>query len=159
MSTLRHSIHSINIVIMCINFPTVFYGKLRRSVYRTNTYLYYFQVAHFMKYNGLYRDPHLAREIENCPAEETHSNVTEKEPDEDSSLEDSILAEIPPTGMVRVIAKCPLRLNKTYFVSATLHITRNGRPRLIMCCQHSDERFAVTHLVEMVHRQECCRHI
>lgn len=129
-------------------------------MYRINTYLYYFQVARYTKYNGLYKDPHLVREIGNCPAEGNRSNTAKDDSDEeDSSLEENILAEIPPSGTVRVIAKCPLRLNKTYFVSAKLHITRNGRPRLIMCCQHSDEHFAVTHLVELVHRQQCCRYI
>lgn len=138
---------------------TVFHGKLRRSTFRINTHLHYFQVADFVKYNGRYQDPLLVQESGRCPAEEIDSNSTATEETQDSSLQDRIRAEIPPTGTVRVIAKCPLRLNKTYFVSATLHITRNGRPRLLMCCQHSDEHYAMAHLNQLVRTRECCRHI
>lgn len=134
-----------------------FHGKLTRSVFRTNTYLYYFQVAEFVKYNGQYQEQLLEEEIEKCPVEVSNSNSTVNDT-EDLSLLEMITAEIPRSGTVRVIAKCPLRLRKTYFVSATTHITRNGRPRLIMCCQHSDEHYAVAHLADLVHRQECCRH-
>ena len=138
-----------------------FHGKLRESTYRTNTYIYYFQVAEFVKYNGVYRDPILAREAGKCPIDDAASNSTSNATDEKSEsslLEDKILAEIPPDGIVRVYAKCPLRLNKTYFVSTTLHVTRNGRPRLLMCCQHFDEHYAMAHLTDLLHRQECCRH-
>ena len=148
-----------------------FHGKLLRSVYRTNTYLNYFKVAEFVRYNGEYGNPILAHQAGACPIVTTTTttnssielNGTEEEEEEEQGgvldLLESIEQEVPQTGTVRVIAKCPMRLNKTYFVSARLHTARSGRPRLIMCCQHSDEHFTKAHLTHLLHRQECCRHI
>ena len=117
-------------------------------------------MADFVKYNGQYQEPLLEEEVGKCPVEESNSNSTTAEVDgEDLSYLEMITAEVPRHGIVRVIAKCPLRLHKTYFVSATAHITRNGRPKLNMCCQHSDEHYAIAHLRDLVHTQECCRHI
>ena len=144
---------------------TAFHGKLRRSVFRNNVYLYYFQVAEFARYNGEYQNPVLRHSAQMCPVGETASNnstaIDETEESEDILLQQRITEEIPETvgSTVRVIAKCPLRIDKTYFVSAHLHITRNGRPRLLMCCQHSDEHFTMAHLTQLVHRQQCCRHV
>jgi hypothetical protein len=139
-----------------------FHGKLLRSVYRTNTHLNYFQVAEFVRYNGEYRKPILAHHTADCPIVSSNSNSengTELVETAGPTLEERIAAEIPVSGTVRVIAKCPLKPNKTYFVSARLHIAPSGRPRLIMCCQHSDEHFAEAHLEHLILRQECCRHV
>ncbi len=116
--------------------------------------MYYFQVADFVKYNGAYKDPLLARDAAMCPGTSPSSNETET-----AFSNEDILDEIPPDGTVRVYAKCPLRINKTYFVSGHLHVTKNGRPRLMMCCTHADEHYTISHLADLVHRQECCRHV
>ena len=140
-----------------------FHGKLLRSVFRTNTYLHYFQVAEFVRYNGEYENPILSHHTRDCPIVTSNSSSTHYRHENDTepgpSLEERIAAEIPVSGTVRVISKCPLKLNKTYFVSARLHLARSGRSRLLMCCQHSDEHFAEAHLAQLIHRQECCRHV
>ena len=120
-------------------------------------------MAEFLRYNGEYQNPLLSHAASRCPVEGVVSNLTAavavNRSHEAVLLEERISAEIPTSGTVRVMAKCPLRINKTYFVSAVLHITRNGRPRLLMCCQHSDEHFALAHLNQLVRRQVCCRHV
>ena len=137
-----------------------------RSVFRINTYLHYFQVAEFVRYNGEYGNPILAHAAGLCPTSSPSNsssaaaeagNGTESQ-QTGLELRERIAAEVPVAGTVRVIAKCPLKRGKTYFVSARLHLARSGRPRLIMCCQHSDEHFAEAHLAQLLHRQECCRH-
>lgn len=165
MQNSLHSTQHRDVISMTLLYPhTAFHGKLLRSEFRTNTYLYYFQVAEYMRYNGEYQHPLLSHAASRCPSEETsvvNSTVVvaANRSQEEVLLQERIAAEIPISGTVRVIAKCPLRINKTYFVSAMLHFTRNGRPRLLMCCQHSDEHFALAHLNQLVHRQVCCRHV
>lgn len=149
-----------------------FHGKLVRSEFRINTYLHYFQVAEFVRYNNEYEDQILAHHAGRCQENslETDTNFTTPnstaistteilENEDTLLLEERITEEIPRNGTVRVIAKCPLKPKKNYFVSANLHFAPSGRPRLLMCCQHSDEHFAQAHLAHLVHRQECCRHV
>lgn len=153
----HYAIHHQTLIHMCFDIIpplTGFHGKLRSMTYRNNLYIYYFQVADFVKYNGVYKDPLLARDAAMCPDSSASANDTKT-----LFSNEDISDEIPPDGTVRVYAKCPLRVNKTYFVSGHLHATKNGRPRLIMCCTHADEHYAITHLADLLHRQECCRHI
>ena len=147
-----------------ILLTTGFLGKLRSAIYRPNLNVYYFQVAEYVKYHRVYKDPFLAQLDGRCPSDTINStdNETLLENENDSEnetvLDSRVISQMESGGLLRVYAKCPLKANKTYFVSTTLHFTKNGRPRLIMCCQHNDEHYALNYLTNLLHDQECCRY-
>lgn len=70
----------------------------------------------------------------------------------------SVNTFVPTEGLVKVYSKCALKVNKTYMISARHHLPQKGRGRIALCCADDEERYARSHLEDMLKRQECCRY-